>query len=109
MASTTIIRRDFVARFMRDTGVSYAQACRIYESMCRIFEDGIVNARKIALGNVGALTPVWRPPKDVHKHFDRKPGGKIVRTHKVYSIDGRYAYRFKLYRAFEKSRAMKGA
>ncbi len=96
----TVTRREFVARFMRDVGVSYSQACRIYECMCGIVEDGIVSGSKIRIGRVGALTPVWRRPREVKMHFAMKKGKRVVPAHKTYVMDGRYVYKFKLYREF---------
>lgn len=108
MKAETVTRRVFVSRFMSDCGVSYAQACKIYDSMCRTFEDGVVAGSKIAIGRVGAINPVWQPPRTYHMHFERKPGRKVAKgIHRTYSMDGRYTFKFNLYRRFSQTRQLK--
>lgn len=69
--------------------------------MCRSFEDGVVNGAKIRIGRVGALLPVWQPPREHHMHFVRKKGGEIqTGIHRTYRMDGRYRFKFELYRQF---------
>lgn len=108
MKAATVTRRVFVSRFMADCGVSYAQACRIYESMCRTFEDGVVAGSKIAIGRVGAINPVWQPPRTYQMHFERKSGHEVKRgVHRTYSMDGRFTFKFNLYRRFSRTRQLK--
>ena len=107
MKSKPVTRRSFVTRFMSDCGVSYAQACRIYDSMCRTFEEGIVAGSKIGIGRVGAVTPVWQPPRTYHMHFEVKPGQIKRGIHRTYSMDGRFTFKFNLYRRFSQTRQLK--
>jgi hypothetical protein len=93
---------------MNDCGLSYSKACKIYESMCRTFEEGVVAGSKIGIGRVGAITPVWQPPRTFHMHFEVKPGQTIKRgIHRTYSMDGRYTFKFNLYRHFSQTRQLK--
>jgi hypothetical protein len=96
-----IDRRAFIERFMRECGLTYAQACSAYDCLCRCVADGIVYGSKISLGRVGAIKPVWQPARDVNMHFTKVKGGKVVRgVHRTYNLDGRYKFTFKLYRRF---------
>lgn len=95
-----IKRREFVSRFM-DAGLTYAQAVAAYKTMCSVIEDGIVSGSKVILGSVGALAPVYKPPRDYHMHFRRTKGNKVQRgVHRTFFMDGRFEYRFKLFKAF---------
>ena len=103
----TCDRRAFISRFMREGGLTYSQACRSYEVMCVTVADAIVNGNKVAIGRVGSIVPCWKPPRDVHMHFRRN--GKEIETgvHRTYFLDGRYDYKFRLYRRFMETRALK--
>ncbi len=107
-SSPVVTRRVFVTRFMSDCGMSYGQASQAYDSMCRTVEEGIVLGSKIGIGRVGAITPVWQPPRTFHMHFEVKPGKKIATgIHRTYGMDGRFTYKFKLYRQFTRTRQLK--
>lgn len=103
----TVTRREFIARFVRDIGVSYAQATRMYDCMCNVFEDGIVRGSKIRVGQVGSLTPVWRPPREIKMHFKVGKGKKVIRAQRTYVMDGRYVYKFNLYQHFINTHALR--
>jgi hypothetical protein len=107
-ANTTIDRRAFVTRFMSESGLSYADACRVYETMCRTFEDGIVTGSKIRIGKVGAIVPVWKPGREINMHFKRGKG-QVIETgvHRTYYIDGRYTFKFNLYDRFVQTHQLK--
>jgi hypothetical protein len=99
--SPPITRREFVQHFMRECGLSYAQAGTVYEAMCRVFEDGIVSGSKISIGRVGCLAPVWLPSREIHMHFKVGKGRKIDRNvHRTYNMDGRFTFKFRLYQQF---------
>ena len=86
---------------MRDIGLSYRQATKVYESMCRVFADGIVNGSKIGIGRVGCLAPVWLESKEIKMHFKVGKGRKIDRNvHRTYYMDGRFTFKFRLHQAF---------
>lgn len=100
-AIPTITRREFVTRFMRDAGLSYLNACRVYDTMVRVVEDGVVSGSKVSFGQVGSIVPVWRKPRELTKHFERRPGNVIVRSKRTYVLDGRYVYKFNVYKKFK--------
>lgn len=93
---------------MRECSVTYRQACALYDSMCRAFEDGVVEGSQIRIGRVGTLQPVWRPARAHHMHFVREKGG-VVKTgiHRTYHLDGRYHFKFKLYRQFLNTKSLR--
>jgi hypothetical protein len=109
----TVDRRAFIARFIRDNGLNYSEATRLYETMCRIFEDAIVAGSKVRIGRMGAIVPVWRPGRDIHMHFKvvkgAKGGGRRIQTgvHRTFYMDGRYDFKFVLYRRFIQTRQLK--
>jgi hypothetical protein len=102
----TYDRRAFVCRFMREGGLTYSQACRLYDVMCRTFEEAIVTGNKVTVGRVGAIVPFWRPPREFQMHF-RKKGTKIEKgIHRTYYMDGRFDFKFRLYRRFLETRRL---
>ena len=103
----TVTRREFVSRFMQDAGMTYHQACRAYTCLCRTIEDAVVCGLKVSVGQVGAIVPVWRKPREVKKHFDRGPGGTITKTRKTYILDGRYTYKFVVYKRFRETHQLR--
>ena len=103
----TYDRRAFVSRFMKEGGLTFSQSCRMYEVMCRTFEEAIITGSKVTVGRVGAIVPFWRPPRDIQMHF-RKKGRKIERgIHRTYFMDGRFDFKFRLYRRFMETRQLK--
>ena len=70
----TCDRRTFVKNYMAAGGLTYTQACRVYDVMCKTFEEAILNGTKITVGRVGAVVPHWRAPRDVQMHFGTSPG-----------------------------------
>ena len=106
--STTIDRRAFVTRFMSENDLSYAQACHVYETMCRMFEDGIVTGSKIRLGKVGAIVPVWKPGREINMHFKVGKNRNIQKgIHRTFYVDGRYTFKFNLYEQFVRTHSLK--
>jgi hypothetical protein len=106
--NATIDRRAFVTRFMSEAGLTYSDACRVYEVMCRTFEDGVVTGSKIRIGKVGALTPVWKPAREINMHFRRGKGQTIeTGVHRTYYVDGRYTFKFNLFDSFVQSHQLK--
>lgn len=106
--SPPVTRREFVQRFMRECGVTYAQAVKIYECLCHTIEDAVVSGSKIRFGRVASVVPVWRRSRDVHMHFRKTKGGKVERgIHRTYNMDGRFTYKFVLYKKFLKSHSLK--
>jgi hypothetical protein len=86
---------------MKEGGLTYSNACRVYEVMCGVFSDGIVTGNRVTIGRVGALMPVWRPPREIRMHFRVKKGKKVeTGVHRTYHMDGRFEFRFRLYKKF---------
>ena len=92
---------------MKDGGLTYSQACRLYEVMCGVFEEAIINGCKTTIGRVGAVVPYWRPPRDIQMHFRRQGGGMERGVHRTFYMDGRYDFKFRLYRRFMETRQLK--
>ena len=86
--------------------MTYAQAVAAYAAMVNTFDDGIVNARKIVIGRVGAVIPVWHSPRDVRMGFKRGQDG-VKRATKVFHMDGRYKFKFRLFRRFIETRNLR--
>jgi hypothetical protein len=91
---------------MHEAGLSYGQACRAYRSLVSIVEDGLWNGRKIGFGKVGCLYAVRKPARDVTMGFIRTPNNKVVRARRVFHIDERLEYKFKLFRAYTRNHHM---
>ncbi len=99
----TVDRREFIRRWMDESGVTYDVACQLYNTMVSTFEDGVADGSKITIGRLGALIPKWRPAREVVKGFERGPGGEVTKTRKTYYLDDRIHYRFSLYREWVKN------
>lgn len=103
----TCDRRTFISRYMKDGGLTYSQACRQYEIMCSVFEEAIITGSKVTIGRVGAIVPRWKPPRDIQMHF-RKRGKHVEKgVHRTFYMDGRYDFKFHLYRRFMATRQLK--
>jgi nucleoid DNA-binding protein len=102
----TYNRREFITRFMRECGLSYVQASRIYDTMVGVFEDGICSGSKIKIGKVGAIYPVRRPPREVSMNFKMGKGRKTQKARHVISLGPRITYKFKPYRQFMATRSL---
>jgi hypothetical protein len=86
---------------MKESGLTYSQACRVYDAMCGVFSDAIITGNRATIGRVGAITPVWRPAREINMHFKVKKGKKVERgIHRTFFMDGRYEFKFRLYRRF---------
>lgn len=94
---------------MADAGLSYDQACRAYTCMVGIVEDGVSSHAKISFGKIGCLCPVRKPPRDVVMGFVRGANGKLTNTRRVFHLDARTGYKFKLYRAFAQRTQLTGS
>lgn len=107
LESSTCDRRVFVLKFMKEGGLTYTQACHLYDVMCGVFEEAIVTGSKVTIGRIGAIIPCWKPARDYQMHFKRH--GKVVETgvHRTFFMDGRYDFKFKLYRRFMQTRQLK--
>lgn len=106
--NNTIDRRAFVTRFMSEGGLSYTQACRVYETMCRTFEDGIVTGSKVRIGRIGAIVPQWKPGREINMHFKVGKKRAVQRgIHRTFYVDGRFTFKFNLYERFVQTHSLK--
>lgn len=88
-------------RFMRDAGLTYSQACRVYDTMCSTFGDAITSGNRVTIGRIGALMPVWKQPREINMHFKVSKGKKVeTGIKRTYFMGGRYDFKFKVYRRF---------
>jgi nucleoid DNA-binding protein len=102
-----VTKINFVRKFMRDCGMSYRDACRAYESMVSVFENAVITGERVNIGEVGAIQPVWVPPRTAHMGFKRTKGNQIERISQHYFLDGRYKYRFRLFPEFIRRHTLK--
>ena len=91
---------------MHDLGISYAMANQVYDTMVRVFEDGIVAGSVIRLGRLGAVVPVVRPPREIRMGFRVGKGRKITKTSRIYNLDSRLCFTFKLYEKFVETHSL---
>lgn len=102
----SINKPDFIQRFQRELGVSLPQADKFYDVMVRVFEDAIVRGAKIKVGHVGIIIPVRRPPREIRMGFSVGKGKKVKKTTRIYNIDSRLDFKFRVYRKFIDSRSL---
>ena len=98
MNNDSVNRRTFVQKFM-DRGLTYAQACQIYEAMVGVFEDAVVAGTKINIGRVLSLAPVVLEPRVVSMGFKRKKNA-VEKTTKTFYLGRRLKYKVNIYREF---------
>ena len=103
----TITRRNFVAKFMRDCGLTYEQAGSVYCTFVSVIEDAIINGVRIGIGRIGAITPRRSPPRPVTMGFRRVKRGKIERIKRTFHLDERTRWTFKVFREFEQRHHLK--
>lgn len=104
MTAPTVTRHEFIRKLMHHAALTYDQACRAYMSVIGLIEDSLANGDRVALGRIGCLTPVRKPPRQVVMGFTRTKGNRIVRTRKIFQLDERTDYKFNFYPKFEKQR-----
>lgn len=104
--SEPITRLTFI-QGMVDAGLTYENAIRAYNSVMSTFADGIVNGRKIYLGQVGVLNPTVMQPRQVKMGFAVKKGREIVHQRREFYLDTRVKYSFKLFKKFATTHELK--
>jgi len=102
----SINKPDFITRFQRELGVPFAQADKFYDVMVRVFEDAIITGAKIKVGHVGVIVPVRRPPREIRMGFVKGKGSKVKKTTRIYNLDSRLDFKFKVYKKFIESRSL---
>lgn len=96
----TVNRKDFIARLMQDTGLTYDEAIQVFECLISVIEDAVVNVETVRFGRVGALVPHVRPPREVQMGFRVGKGRQVTKVRRIYNLDSRIGFRFRLYRRF---------
>ena len=100
-----INRADFVRRYMTDCGLTYVQACYIFDVMVSIMEDAVVTGTKVNFGRLGTLTPIRKAPRTYTMGFKRIKGATIP-CRRVYEVGSKVDYKFKVYKEFLKKHSL---
>lgn len=101
MNDQPVTRKEFIRKLMHNGGLTYDAAARAYGVMTALFADAIVNGQKVNIGQVGALTPMRRPARDILMPFATVQG-KVVDVRRIYHVHERLTWEFRLYRSFKK-------
>lgn len=99
MNTEPVSRLTFIQNLVA-TGLTYEQANRAYSSIMSTIADGVVNGRKVYLGQVGVLNPVVMPPRQVKMCFP-KTGTR------EFFLDSRLKYNFRLFKRFSETHELK--
>ena len=106
MSHEPITRLGFV-RNMVESGLTYDQATRAYNSIMSTIADGVVNGRRIYLGQVGVMNPTVLPPRQVKMGFAMTSGREIVRQQREFFLDSRVKYSFRMFKKFARTHELK--
>jgi len=106
MNSEPITRLVFIQN-MVETGLSYDQATRAYNSLMSTIADGVVNGRRVYLGQVGVMNPTVQPPRQIKMGFAIKPGREIVKQQREFYLDSRVKYSFRMFKKFARTHELK--
>lgn len=101
----TVNRKEFIRKWMQECGLTYDAASQVYQTMVSTFEEGVASGQKVTIGRLGALVPKWQDAREVTMGFRRVPSG-IVRQRHVFIQEGRYRYKFKIYKEWMASRRL---
>jgi nucleoid DNA-binding protein len=104
--AATVNRRAFIARFMREGGLTYVQARRVYDTMVAVIEDGVCAGAKIKIGKVGSIYPVRRHARAVSMNFRMGQGRKVTAARHVFNIGPRICYQFRLFHRFMETHSL---
>lgn len=102
----SINKPEFAARIQRELSVSLEVAEKLYDSMVHVFEDAVVTGSKVKIGHVGVIVPKRRPPREIRMGFEVAKGHRIKKVTRIYNLDSRLDFRFRIYRAFINSRSL---
>ena len=65
----SIVRQDFLRKFVQVGRVRYEDAAKIYDAMVSVFADAVVTGQKISVGRVLSIKPVKRKARRVNMGF----------------------------------------
>ena len=97
-------RQQLLQRLVKDCGLSYTEAAKIYSTFVAVIGDAVVAGSKISIGKVLSLTPSIRDPRTVNMNFLKTPGGEIRHVKRTYVLGRRLKYSVNLHREFLNSR-----
>lgn len=103
---SSIPRAEFVRRFVA-AGFEYADAHKAYRVVVQTFEDAILTNSKLAIGRIGALVPLKRPPRVVKMGFERTKNG-CKRRQREFSYGETVRWKFRIFRTFAKQHGVDG-
>lgn len=101
-----ITRSDFL-KGMVEAGLTYDTAIRAYNSVMSTIADGVVNGRRVYLGQVGVMNPTVLPPRQIKMGFARQANGQIIKRQREFYLDSRLKYGFKLFKKFAETHELK--
>jgi nucleoid DNA-binding protein len=91
---------------MRENGLSYVDASRIYNTMVAVIEDGVCAGAAIRIGRVGVISPVHKPPRTVSQNCKMGKGRKVIKSQHIFNLGPRIGYKFRLFRHFMATRSL---
>jgi hypothetical protein len=65
----SIVRQDFLRKFVQVSGIRYDEAAKIYDAMVGLFADAIVTGQKVSVGRVLSIKPIKRKARRVNMGF----------------------------------------
>lgn len=92
---SSIVRQDFLHKFVETGGIRYEDAAKVYEGMVSLFEDAIVTGQKISVGRVLSIKPVKRKARPVNMGFRG--------TKKTIYLSDRLSFKVSIFREFMRS------
>jgi hypothetical protein len=107
--NTDPITRLIFIQNMVEGGLTYDQATRAYNSVMSTIADGVVNKRRIYLGQVGVMNPTVLPPRTIKMGCVMTKGRKVVKQQREFYLDSRVKYSFRMFKKFARTHELKWA
>jgi nucleoid DNA-binding protein len=92
LTKKSIVRQDFLKRFVATGGIKYEDAAKIYDAMSELFADAITTGQKISIGRVLSIKPVKRKARSVKMGFRG--------TKKTIYLSDRITFKVSVFREF---------
>ena len=100
MDTDTVTRAELIRKLVYDCNLSYPQATQVYECLISVFEDVICSGKRLNIGQVCAIVPVWREPREIKMGFKKEKGGVVKKVNRTFYIDGRLAFKVVVHKKF---------
>lgn len=100
-----ITRLEFI-QSLSNSGLTYEQSVRAYNSVMSTIADGVVNCRRIYFGQIGVLNPTVLPPRQVRMGFAKTPAG-VIKQQRDFYLDSRLKYSFRMFKKFASTHELK--